>query len=98
MRLLAGVLWVQGEAKVGGLLRAILHKLKPNASLAEQVRCAALLRAFIRDLSRMNYVPTIPEYQSKLQDESKPPSRKPHSMTKHGVLPRRKPSQDRLHS
>ena len=63
MRLLGGVLWKQGEAKVEGLFQAILNTLGREAALADQVRCAALLSAMMRDLSRMKYTPKTPDYE-----------------------------------
>jgi formylglycine-generating enzyme required for sulfatase activity len=62
MRLLGGVLLKQGEDKVEGLFQAILSQLGPQATLADEVRCAALLSAMMRDLSRMKYTPKTPEY------------------------------------
>jgi formylglycine-generating enzyme required for sulfatase activity len=60
MRLLGGILRQQGEAKIDGLVDAILHVDRPE--LADQVRCAALLSAMMRDLSRMKYKPKNPTY------------------------------------
>jgi formylglycine-generating enzyme required for sulfatase activity len=61
MRLLGGILRQQGEAKIDGLIDAILLGDRP--ALAEQVRCAALLSAMMRDLSRMKYTPKNPAYE-----------------------------------
>lgn len=63
MGLLGGVLLNQGEEKIEGLFQAILNELGPQATLADQVRCAALLGAMMRDLSRMKYRPTTPDYE-----------------------------------
>jgi formylglycine-generating enzyme required for sulfatase activity len=63
MRLLGGVLWKQGEAKVEGLFQAILSKLGRRPTLEDQVKCAALLSAMMRDLSRMKYQPKMPDYE-----------------------------------
>jgi formylglycine-generating enzyme required for sulfatase activity len=62
MCLLGGVLWKQGEAKVDALFEAILHNLGNPTSLAKRVRCAALLSAMMRDLSRMKFKPKTPDY------------------------------------
>ena len=59
MRLLGGVLRLQGEAKIEGLFQAILNRLAPE----DQVRCVALLGSMMRDLSRMGYAPKTPEYE-----------------------------------
>ncbi|MCX6631890.1 MAG: SUMF1/EgtB/PvdO family nonheme iron enzyme, partial [Candidatus Solibacter sp.] len=61
MRLLGGILRQQGEAKIDGLFDAILSGDRP--SLADQVRCAALLSGMMRDLSRMNYKPKNAAYE-----------------------------------
>jgi formylglycine-generating enzyme required for sulfatase activity len=63
MRLLGGVLRQQGEAKIEGLFQAILGKLGARPTLADQVRCVALLSAMMRDLSRMEYKPKTPDYE-----------------------------------
>ncbi len=63
MRLLGGVLRLQGEAKIEGLFQAILGGLGARPALADQVRCAALLSAMMRDLSRMKYTPKTPDYE-----------------------------------
>ncbi len=62
MRLLGAVLLKQGEAKVEGLFQAILDRLGAPPALADQARCAALLGAMMRDLSRMGYKPKTPDY------------------------------------
>jgi len=62
MRLLGGVLRQQGEAKIEGLFQAILAQFGVRPTLADQVRCVALLSAMMRDLSRMQYKPKTPEY------------------------------------
>jgi formylglycine-generating enzyme required for sulfatase activity len=64
MGLLGGVLLKQGEAKVEGLFRAILDRLGDPPKLPDQARCAALLGAMMRDLSRMGYTPKTPGYES----------------------------------
>jgi formylglycine-generating enzyme required for sulfatase activity len=63
MRLLGGVLFKQGEAKVEGLFQAILDRLEEPPELADQARCAALLGVMMRDLSRMGYQPKTPGYE-----------------------------------
>jgi formylglycine-generating enzyme required for sulfatase activity len=63
MRLLGGILRQQGEAKIDGLVDAILGTLGRRPKLADQVRCAALLSGMMRDLSRMNYKPRNPAYE-----------------------------------
>ena len=65
MRLLGGVLRLQGEAKVERLFQAILAARGP--SLPEQARCAGLLGSMMRDLSGMGYQPATPEYESTLK-------------------------------
>ena len=62
MRLLGGILRQQGEAKIDGLIDAILRS-RAAPELADQVRCAALLSAMMRDLSRMKYKPKNPAYE-----------------------------------
>jgi formylglycine-generating enzyme required for sulfatase activity len=62
MRLLGGVLRQQGEAKIEGLFQAILAQLGRRSTLADKVRCVALLSAMMRDLSRMQYKPKTPDY------------------------------------
>jgi formylglycine-generating enzyme required for sulfatase activity len=62
MRLLGGVLFKQGEAKVEGLFRAVLGRLEDRPTLADQARCAGLLGVMMRDLSRMGYQPKTPDY------------------------------------
>ncbi len=63
MRLLGGVLRQQGESKIEGFFRAILESLGKQPTLTQQVRCAALLGAMMRDLSRMGYEPKTPGYR-----------------------------------
>jgi len=71
MRLLCGLLRQQGEAKIEGLFAAILSQVAPavaaaggvRPTLIEQSRCAALLGAMMRDLSRMGYKPKTPAYE-----------------------------------
>ena len=64
MRLLGGVLCgEQGAPKIEGLFRAILKQLGREPALVEQARCAALLGAMMRDLSRMGYEPKTPDYE-----------------------------------
>jgi formylglycine-generating enzyme required for sulfatase activity len=63
MRLLGGVLFKQGEAKVEGLFQAILDRLGESPKLADQARCAALLGVMMRDLSPMGYQPKTPGYE-----------------------------------
>ena len=61
MRLLGGILHQIGKAKIDGLFDAILLGDRP--ALADQVRCAALLSAMMRDLSRMKYTPKNEAYE-----------------------------------
>jgi hypothetical protein len=63
MRLLGGVLRLQGEAKIEALFCAILDRLGERPKLVEQARCAALLGTIMRDLSRMGYKPATPKYE-----------------------------------
>ena len=63
MRLLGGILRQQGEAKIDGLIDAVLANLGERPDLAGEVRCAALLSAMMRDLSRMQYKPRNPAYE-----------------------------------
>jgi formylglycine-generating enzyme required for sulfatase activity len=63
MRLLGGVLFKQGEAKVEGLFQAILDRIGKPPKLADQARCAALLGVMMRDLLRMGYQPKTPGYE-----------------------------------
>ncbi len=63
MRLLGGVLRQQGEAKIEGFFQAVLDRLPRSPELADQARCAALLGAMMRDLSRMGYQPKTPDYE-----------------------------------
>ena len=65
MRLLAGVLRLQGEAKVEGLFQAILSS--SGSSLPEQARCAGLLGSMMRDLKGMGCKPATPDYESTLK-------------------------------
>ncbi len=63
MRLLGGVLRRQGEAKIEGLFQAILNQLADRPTLAERVRCVALLGAMMDDLARMEYLPKTPNFE-----------------------------------
>jgi formylglycine-generating enzyme required for sulfatase activity len=63
MRLLGGVLRQQGEDKIEGFFQAVLDNLPRPPALADQARCAALLGAMMRDLSRMGYQPKTPDYE-----------------------------------
>src|SRR5271166_4562492 len=63
MRLLGGVLRQQGEDKIEGFFQAVLDNLPRHPALAAQARCAALLGAMMRDLSRMGYQPKTPDYE-----------------------------------
>ena len=67
MRLLGGVLFKQGEAKVEGLFQAILDRLGKPPEFADQARCAALLGVMMRDISRMGYQPKTPGYESTIR-------------------------------
>jgi hypothetical protein len=60
--LLGGVLHKQGKDKMDGLVSALLEKGE-CPSLAQQVRCAGLLGAMVRDLRPFNYQPADPRYQ-----------------------------------
>jgi formylglycine-generating enzyme required for sulfatase activity len=62
MRLLGGLLRKQGEAKIEGLVNAILASLGPEAGLQQGAPCVALLGAMMGDLARMNYQPKNPKY------------------------------------
>ncbi|MCP5117048.1 MAG: SUMF1/EgtB/PvdO family nonheme iron enzyme, partial [bacterium] len=63
MRLLGGVLRLQGKARIEWLIQAILSDLPARPKLAERARCAALLGAMMRDLSGMDYAPITPDYE-----------------------------------
>jgi formylglycine-generating enzyme required for sulfatase activity len=63
MRLLGSVLRQQGTGRIEGLFEAILTQLGERPKLAEQARCAALLGAMMRGLSRMGYRPKTPAYE-----------------------------------
>lgn len=63
MRLLGGVLRLQGEAKIEALVCAILDRLGDGADLIARARCAALLGTMMRDLSRMGYKPVTAKYE-----------------------------------
>src|SRR5271166_2015575 len=63
MRLLGGVLRQQGESKIEGFFRSILESLGPQPTLVQQARCAGLLGAMMRDLSRMGYEPKTTGYR-----------------------------------
>ena len=63
MGLLGALLRLQGEAKIEGFFQAILGRLGQRPTLTQQVRCAALLGAMMRDLSRMGYEPKTPDYE-----------------------------------
>ena len=60
--LLAGVLYLQGEDKVECLIAAVLDRLGPAPTLAQQARAAGLLGALVRDLSPFGYRPADPRY------------------------------------
>jgi formylglycine-generating enzyme required for sulfatase activity len=61
--LLAGILRVkQGKAKVDGLVAAMLGKLGPSPTLAQEARCASLLGAMVRDLRPLDYSPADPRF------------------------------------
>ena len=68
MRLLGGVLFKQGEAKVEGFFQAVLDRLGKRPRLADQARCAALLGAMMRDLGRMGYTPKTPDYERTVKE------------------------------
>ena len=63
MRLLGGILRQHGEPKIEGFFQAVLDRLPRPPALADQARCAALLGAMMRDLSRMGYQPKTPDYE-----------------------------------
>ena len=67
MRLLGGVLRVQGESRIEWLFQAILDQLPDRPALAERTRCAALLGNMMRDLSGMGYTPKTPDYERTVQ-------------------------------
>jgi hypothetical protein len=61
--LLAGVLCGrQGPGKVNGLVRAVLDRLGPNATLAAKAKCAGLLGSVVNDLKSFGYQPADPRY------------------------------------
>jgi len=60
--ILGGVLYLQGQDQVDSLLGAILDRLGPSPSRAEQARAAGLLGALVRDLAPFAYRPTDPRY------------------------------------
>jgi formylglycine-generating enzyme required for sulfatase activity len=60
--LLGGVLYLQGEDKVEGLVRAALYAPGESPSRAGQARTAGLLGALIRDLDPFGYRPADPRY------------------------------------
>ena len=62
--LLAGVLIRQGRDKVNGLVSAMIDRLGPKASLADQARCAGLIGAMVRDLQPTGYEPGDKRYGS----------------------------------
>ena len=62
MRLLGGVLRLQGKERIEWLIQAILADLPARPKLPQRARCAALLGAMMRDLSRMDYTPQTPAY------------------------------------
>ncbi|HRW60802.1 MAG TPA: NACHT domain-containing protein [Defluviicoccus sp.] len=64
--LLAGVLCVQGQAKVDGLVAAVLDRLGANPSRAEAARAAGLLGAVVQDLSPFGYRLADPRYAALL--------------------------------
>jgi hypothetical protein len=55
--LLAGVLYLQGQDKVDGLIAGVLSHLDAIPSRAEQARAAGLLGAVVQDLSPFDYRP-----------------------------------------
>lgn len=69
MRLLGGLLKLQGEPRIDWLIKAILEGLGERPKLAVQARCAGLLGAMMRDLEVMRdaegkgYRPAAPEYE-----------------------------------
>ena len=65
--LLAGVLYLQGQDKVDGLIAAVLDRLGSNASLPDQARAAGLLGAVVQDLSPFSYSPADPRYTELLK-------------------------------
>ena len=67
MRLLGGVLRLQGESRIEWLFQEILDQLPDSPALAERTRCAALLGTMMRDLSGMGYTPRTPDYERTVQ-------------------------------
>jgi formylglycine-generating enzyme required for sulfatase activity/predicted MPP superfamily phosphohydrolase len=65
--LLAGVLCVQGQAKVDGLVAGVLDRLGDTPTRAEQARAAGLLGAVVQDLSPFGYHPADPRYAALLE-------------------------------
>lgn len=63
MRLLGGILRLQGESRIEWLFQKILDQLPHHPTLTERARCAALLGTMMRDLSGMGYMPKTPDYE-----------------------------------
>jgi formylglycine-generating enzyme required for sulfatase activity len=60
--LLGGVLYLQGQDRVDGLVSAVLAALGERPTRAEQARAAGLLGALVRDLAPFGYRPADPRY------------------------------------
>jgi formylglycine-generating enzyme required for sulfatase activity len=65
--LLAGVLYLQGQDKVDGLIAGALSHLGAEPSLPDQARAAGLLGAMVQDLSPFAYRPASPGYAALLE-------------------------------
>ena len=64
--LLAGVLHLQDQDRVDGLVAAMLDRLGTRPSLPKQARAAGLLGAVVQDLSPFAYRPADPRYTALL--------------------------------
>ncbi len=60
--LLGGVLYLQGQDRVDGLVSSVLAALGEHPTRAEQARAAGLLGALVRDLAPFGYRPADPRY------------------------------------
>lgn len=66
MLLLAGLLHKQGREKVDNLFQAVLSRLGPKATLADEARTAGLLGGMVRDLTPVAYAPRGTDYETLL--------------------------------
>ncbi|MDG4601318.1 MAG: SUMF1/EgtB/PvdO family nonheme iron enzyme [Defluviicoccus sp.] len=65
--LLAGVLCLQGQDKVDGLIARVLDQLGAKPSRADEARAAGLLGAVVQDLTPFGYRPADPRYAALLE-------------------------------